>query len=105
VYVFGVVHVTLLEASRSNHDSFEIIDRAHVGDCRNLLEVGFDASLRHNESQEHASGDTEDTLLGVEFNAFGPQACEGCFQVGDEVVNLLSFDPNVVDVGLALQES
>jgi hypothetical protein len=45
--------------------SFQIFDRPHVGDGRDFLRVGLDAPLGDDEPQEHASGDSEDTLLGI----------------------------------------
>jgi hypothetical protein len=52
--------------------SFQVFDRPHVGDGRDFLLVGLDAPLGDDEPQEHASGDSEDTLLGIEFYAFRP---------------------------------
>jgi hypothetical protein len=54
----------------------------------------------NNESQKHASRDIKDTLLGVEFDPFGPQPCECYFHVEDKAVNLLRFDHDVIDVDL-----
>jgi hypothetical protein len=39
---------------------------------RDFLRVSLDAPLGDDEPQEHASGDSKDTLLGIEFHAFRP---------------------------------
>jgi hypothetical protein len=46
---------------------FQVLDGPHVGDGRDFLRVGLDAPLGDDEAQEHASGDSEDALLGIEF--------------------------------------
>jgi hypothetical protein len=74
-----------LEASHDPLYSFQVFDRPHVGDGRDFLWVGLDAPLGDDEPQEHASGDSEDTLLGIEFYAFRSQTLECRFKVGEEV--------------------
>ena len=58
---------------KASHDplySFQVLDRPHVGDGRDFLQVGLDAPFGDDEPQEHASGNSEDTLLRIEFHAF-----------------------------------
>jgi hypothetical protein len=49
---------------------------------RDFLRVGLDAPLGDNEPQEHASGYSEDALLGIEFYAFRLETPECRFKVG-----------------------
>jgi hypothetical protein len=44
-----------------------------------------------------------DTLHGVEPNALSPEASEGDFKVGDEVVGLPCFDYDIMNIGLGCQ--
>jgi hypothetical protein len=64
---------------------FKSLMGPHVGDGCDFLRVGLDAPLGDDEPQEHASGDSEDTLLGIEFYAFRLETLECCFEVGEEV--------------------
>jgi hypothetical protein len=50
--------------------------------------------------KEHASGDSEDTLLGIELYAFCAQAPKSHFEVGEEVGGFSSLDNDVIDVSL-----
>ena len=52
------------------------------------------------ESQEHASGDPEHTLLGIELDALLSKAFEGYPQVINEILSLSGFDHDVVYIGL-----
>jgi hypothetical protein len=65
-----------------------------------FFRVGLDAPLEDDESKEHASGDSEDTLLGIEFHAFCSQTLECRFKVREEVGGSLRLDNDVVDVSL-----
>jgi hypothetical protein len=56
--------------------------------------------LGDDELQEHASGDSEDTLLGVEFHALRPQTLECRFKVREEVEGFPRLDYDVIDVSL-----
>ena len=56
--------------------------------------------FRDYESQEHASGDPEHTLLGIELDALLSKAFEGYPQVINEILSLSGFDHDVVYVGL-----
>jgi hypothetical protein len=76
------------------------LDRAHFGDCSDFFQVGFDATLKNDDPQEHASGNTKDTLLGVEFDVFHLQAFERDIEVVNQIVDLLGFDYDVVNIGL-----
>jgi hypothetical protein len=72
----------------------------HAGDGCDLLWVGFDASFGDDEPQEHASGHPEDTLLGIELDAFRLETSECHFKVGEEVGSLPRLDYDVIDVCL-----
>jgi hypothetical protein len=88
---------------KASHDplySFQVFDRSHVGDGRDFLQVGIDASLGNDEPQEHASGDSEDTFLGVEFHALRPQTLECRFKVREEVGGFPRLDYDVINVSL-----
>ena len=57
---------------KASHDplySLEVSDWSHAGYGRGFLWVGFNAAFRDYESQEHAPGDPEHTLLGIELDA------------------------------------
>jgi hypothetical protein len=71
-------------------------NRPHVGDSRNFLRVGLDAPLGDDEPQEHASGDSKDALLGIEFYAFRLETPEYRFKVG----GFPHLDYDVIDVSL-----
>jgi hypothetical protein len=61
------------QGRKTSHDSlyaFQVLDGPHAGDGCDLLRVGFNAPLRDDEPQEHASGHPEDTLFGIELDAF-----------------------------------
>jgi hypothetical protein len=91
------------QSRKASHDplySFQIFDRSHVGDGRDFLWVGLDAPLGDDEPQEHASGDSEDTLLGIEFHAFCSQTLECRFKVKEEVGGFPRLDNDVIDVSL-----
>jgi hypothetical protein len=80
--------------------SFQVFDRPHVGDGCDFLWVGFDASLGDDEPEEHASGDPEDTLLGIEFHALRSQTLECRFKVREKVGGFPRLDYDVIDVSL-----
>ena len=70
-----------------------------------LLRVGFDAPLGDDEPQEHASGHPEDTLLGIELDAFFLETPECHFKVGEEVGSLppiLWQGRNVIFCGIGI---
>jgi hypothetical protein len=56
--------------------------------------------FRNNEPQEHASRNTEDAFLEVEFNVFGPKAFECNVEVVYQITDLLGFDNDIIDVSL-----
>jgi hypothetical protein len=56
--------------------------------------------LGDDEPQEHASGDSEDTLLGVEFHALRSQTLECRFKVREAVEGSPRLDYDVIDVSL-----
>jgi hypothetical protein len=91
------------QGHKASHDSLNSLDVfywTHVCDYRHLFWVGFDGAFRYDEPQKHASWDTEDTLLGVESDTFGPHASEGCFEIRDGVTGFCCLHYVVVDVGL-----
>ena len=45
-----------------------VLNRAHPRDGRDLLQVGFDATLGDDKTLQHTPWDPENTLLGVEIN-------------------------------------
>ena len=53
------------------------MDRAHPHDGRDLLWVGFDATLGDNKTQQHTPWDLENALLEVELNAVCSEFREG----------------------------
>jgi hypothetical protein len=53
-----------------------------------------------DETQEHASGDSEDTLLGIEFYALCLETLECRFKVGKEVGGFPRLDYDVIDISL-----
>jgi hypothetical protein len=57
-------------------------------------------SRRLSEPQEHASGNPEDTLLGIELHAFRLETSECHFKVGKEVGGFPRLDYDVIDVSL-----
>jgi hypothetical protein len=64
------------------------------------LRVGPDAPLGDDEPQEHASGDSEDTLLRIKFYAFCLETLECRFKVREEVGGFPRLDYDVIDVSL-----
>jgi hypothetical protein len=91
------------QSRKASHDplySFQVFDRPHVGDGRDFLRVGLDAPLGDDEPQEHASGDSEDTLLEIEFYALRLQTLECRFKVREEVGGFPRLDYDVIDVSL-----
>jgi hypothetical protein len=57
-------------------------------------------SLGDDEPQEHASEDSEDTLIGIELHALRSQTLECRFKVGEEVRGFPFLDKDVIDVSL-----
>ena len=46
-----------------------VLNRSHPRDGRDLLRVGFDATLGDDKTQQHTPWDPKNTLLGVELDA------------------------------------
>jgi hypothetical protein len=93
----------MAQSRKASHDplySFQVLDGPHVGDGCDFLRVSLDAPLGDDEPQEHASGDPEDTLLGIEFYAFRLETLECRFKVGEEVGGFPRLDYDVIDVSL-----
>src|SRR3954467_2349926 len=74
--------------------------------CFNLLDgldlvgVGFDPTLGHEEPEKPAGGDSEHALLGVELEADLAQVRKGLFQVLDQVRPVFALDHYIIHVGL-----
>ena len=81
------------EAPCNSVYSLYVLNRAHPCDGRDLLWVGFDATLRDDETQQHTPRDPKNALLGVELNAICSEFCEGLVKVG--------YDCNTLGVSLA----
>ena len=62
--------------------------------------VGLDATLRDDETKEHAPRDPKNTLLGIEFDAVCSEFCKGPLKIGYEMVIPFGLDHDVVNVGL-----
>ena len=77
-----------------------VLDQAHPRDGRDLLWVGFDATLGDDEAEQHAPRDPENTFFGIEFDAVCPEFRKGLLKVGDKVVSSFGFDYDVIDIGL-----
>ena len=54
-----------------------VLDWAHPRDGRDLLQVGFDAALGDDKTQQHIPWDPENILLKVEFDAICSEFREG----------------------------
>ena len=54
-----------------------VLNRAHPRDGRDLVWVGFDATLRDDKTQQHTPWDPENALLGVELNAVCSEFYDG----------------------------
>ena len=65
------------EAPCDSLNPLYILNRAHPCDGRNLLWVGFDATLRDDESKQHAPWDPKDAFLGVELDVVLLELPEG----------------------------
>jgi hypothetical protein len=79
------------KASRDPLYAFQVLDGPHVGDGHDFFQVGLDAPLEDDEPQEHASGDPENALLGIELYAFRLETPECHFKVGKEVGGLTTM--------------
>ena len=77
-----------------------VLNRAHPCDGQNLLRVGFDATLRDDEAEQHAPRDLKNTFLRVEFDAIHSEFCKGLLKIDDKVVNPFALNYDVIDVGL-----
>ena len=55
----------------------------HVGDGRDFVVVGFDATLGHHVPEEFGLGYPECALLGVQFDVEPLEVCERGAQGGD----------------------
>ena len=77
-----------------------VLNWAHPHDGRDLLWVGFDATLRDDKTQQHTPWDLENALLGVEFDVICLEFREGLLYVGYDQVNPFGLDHDVIYVGL-----
>ena len=76
------------------------LDRAHPCDGRDLLWVGFDATLGDNEALQHTPRDPKNAFLRVELNAVCLEFYEGLLKVGYDLVSPFGLDHDVIYVGL-----
>ena len=65
-----------------------------------FLWVGFDATLRDDEAEQHTPRDPENTFLGIESDAIHPEFRKGLLKIGNEVVSPFGLNYDVIDVGL-----
>ena len=77
-----------------------VLNRAHPHDGQDLLWVGRDATLKDDETKQHAPRDPENTLLGIEFDAICLEFRKGLLKIGDKVANPFGLNYDVIDVGL-----
>ena len=77
-----------------------VLNRAHPCDVRDLLWVGFDATLRDDETQQHTPWDPKNALLEVELNVVCLEFCKGLLKVGYDLVSLFGLNHDVINVGL-----
>ena len=54
-----------------------VLNWAHPRDGRDLLQIGFDATLGDNKTQQHTPRDPKNTFLEVEFDVVCSEFCEG----------------------------
>ena len=91
----------MAEGRQAAHDPLyplQVSNRPHPSDGLDFLRVGFNASLGDDEAQEHASRHSKHALLGVELYPLGPKAIECDPEIGYQVVHLLGFHDNVIDI-------
>ena len=75
----GRPHLPRLEIKRlsaARHPLY-VLDQAHPRDGRDLLRVGFDATLEDDKTQQHTPRVSKNTFLGVEFDAVCSEFHEG----------------------------
>jgi hypothetical protein len=65
------------EAPYEPLNPLEVLNRAHLGDGRNLLWFGFDAALNNDETEQHSHGNPENAFLGIESDAIHSESSEG----------------------------
>jgi hypothetical protein len=76
------------------------LNQTHLSDGRDLLGIGFDATLKDDKPEQHTSWDLENALFRVDFYTILSELFEGFFEVSHELVNLFGFDHDVIHVGL-----
>ena len=77
-----------------------ILNWAHPCDGRDLLRVGFDATLGDDKTQQHTPWDPKNALLKVEFDTICLEFCKGLLKIGNEVVSPFGLNYDVINVGL-----
>jgi hypothetical protein len=85
------------EAPRDPLNPFEVLNRAHLCDGRNLLQVGLDATLGNDETEQHSPWNPENAFLDVEPNAVHPESSKGLL---NQLVGLFGFDYDVIHISL-----
>jgi hypothetical protein len=86
------------EASHEPLDVLDTPDLAYLSDGRDLVGVGFDATLGDNGPQEIASGDPKSVLFLVQPDVEVLEAIEGFCQVGDETAALSGLHDDVINI-------
>ena len=77
-----------------------VLNWAHHRDGRDLLRVGFDATLEDDKTQQHTPWNPNNAFLGVELNVVCSEFCEGLLKVGYNLVSPFGLDHDVIYVGL-----
>jgi hypothetical protein len=80
--------------------AFQVLDRPHIQDGINFLRVGLDPSLRNNEPKEHATRNPENAFFRVKPDPVRTKSGKHLLEVGYELVGLLGFHHDVIDVCL-----
>ena len=91
----------MAKACQATHDPLyplQVSDRPHPLDGLDFLRVGFDASLRDDETQEHSSRYSEHAFFLIELYPLGSKAVKRDFEISYHVVCLPGFYDDVVDI-------
>ena len=88
------------EAPCDSLNPLYVLNWAHPCDGRDFLWVGFDATLRDDEAEQHAPRDPKNTFLGIEFDAIRLEFCKGLLEISNEVVSSFGLNHDVINIGL-----
>ena len=70
----------------------------HVGDGRDLVGVGFDATSADDVAQQYSGWNSKDALWRVQLSLILFQVGESFFEVGDVIIGSLGLDDHIIDV-------